>query len=182
MLISEEMTIGKLAAATRCTIPTIRYYEEIGLLPKANRSMSKHRIYTYADLRRLTFIRRCRDFGFPIKQIRELVALVGAPEQDCTVARDVAEARLIEVGQRLKELRALERSLRRFVEDCSAQCAGGPAREHPREGSLRATAKLPQRPVPGLERWPDWNEPRASAASPRLAAMRSAFAAHPLLR
>ena len=68
-------------------------------------------------------------FGFPIKQIRELVALVGAPEQDCTVARDVAEARLIEVGQRLKELRALERSLRRFVEDCSAQCAGGPARE-----------------------------------------------------
>lgn len=129
MLISNDMTIGTLAAATRCTIPTIRYYEEIGLLPKANRRMSKHRVYGHADLRRLTFIRRCRDFGFPIKQIRELVALVGSPERDCTAARDLAKVHLIEVGQKLKELRALERILKRFVEDCSAQCAGGPARE-----------------------------------------------------
>jgi DNA-binding transcriptional MerR regulator len=117
MLISNDMTIGKLAAATRCTIPTIRYYEEIGLLPKANRRMSKHRVYGHADLRRLTFIRHCRDFGFPIKQIRELVELVGSPERDCTAARDLAAVHLIEVGRKLKELRALERSLKRFVED-----------------------------------------------------------------
>jgi DNA-binding transcriptional MerR regulator len=129
MLISNDMTIGKLAAATRCTIPTIRYYEEIGLLPKANRRMSKHRVYGHADLRRLTFIRHCRDFGFPIKQIRELVELVGSSERDCTAARDLAAVHLIEVGRKLKELRALERSLKRFVEDCTAQCAGGPARE-----------------------------------------------------
>ena len=129
MLISNDMTIGKLAAATRCTIPTIRYYEEIGLLPEANRSMSKHRVYGHTDLRRLSFIRRCRDFGFPIKQIRELVALVGSPERECTAARDLATVHLIEVGRKLKELRALERSLKRFVEDCSAHCAGGPARE-----------------------------------------------------
>ena len=129
MLMSTKMTIGKLAGATRCTIPTIRYYEEIGLLPEAHRRMSKHRIYDHTDLRRLSFIRRCRDFGFPIKQIRELVALMGSPERDCTAARDLAQVHLIEVGQKLKELRALERSLKRFVEDCSAQCAGGPARE-----------------------------------------------------
>ena len=98
-------------------------------MPKANRRMSKHRLYGHADLQRLTFIRRCRDFGFPIKQIRELVALVESPERDCTAARDLAEVHLIEVGRKLKELRALERSLKRFVEDCSAQCAGGPARE-----------------------------------------------------
>ena len=129
MLMSNEMTIGKLAAATQCTIPTIRYYEEIGLLPEANRRMSKHRVYGHTDLRRLSFIRRCRDFGFPIKQIRELVALVGSPERDCTAARDLAAVHLSEVGRKLKELRALERSLKRFVEDCSAQCAGGPACE-----------------------------------------------------
>jgi DNA-binding transcriptional MerR regulator len=123
------MTIGQLAASTRCTIPTIRYYEEIGLLPKANRRVNKHRIYGPTDLQRLTFIRRCRDFGFPIMQIRELVALVSSPERDCTAARDVAKVRLTEVGRKLKELRALERSLKRFVQDCSAQCAGGPARE-----------------------------------------------------
>ncbi len=129
MLISNAMTIGQLAASTRCTIPTIRYYEEIGLLPKANRRVNKHRSYGPTDLQRLTFIRRCRDFGFPIMQIRELVALVSSPERDCTAARDVAKVRLTEVGRKLKELRALERSLKRFVQDCSAQCAGGPARE-----------------------------------------------------
>lgn len=126
---SNEMTIGQLAASTQCTIPTIRYYEDIGLLPKANRRMNTHRVYGETDLQRLTFIRHCRDFGFPIKQIRELVALVRSPERDCTAARDVAKVRLIEVGRKLKELYELERSLKRFVEECSAQCAGGPARE-----------------------------------------------------
>jgi MerR family copper efflux transcriptional regulator len=126
---SNEMTIGQLATSTRCTIPIIRYYEAIGLLPKANRRVNKHRIYGHTDLQRRIFIRHCRDFGFPIKQVRELVALVRSPERDCTAARDVATVRLIEVGRKLKELHALERRLKRFVEECSAQCAGGPARE-----------------------------------------------------
>src|SRR5437016_2166845 len=121
------MTIGQLAAQTRCTVPTIRYYEEIGLLPEASRRMSGHRVYGDADLRRLTFVRRCRDFGFPIEQIRELVALVGSPERDCTAARDLAEVHLMELRRKLRELRALERSLKQFVEDCNARCVGGPA-------------------------------------------------------
>ena len=127
MRVSNNMTIGALAAETRCTVPTIRYYEEIGLLPEANRRMSGHRVYGDADLRRLTFIRRCRDFGFPIEQIRELLALVSSPESDCTAARDLAQVHLDEVGRKLKELRALERSLKEFVADCNTKCAGGPA-------------------------------------------------------
>jgi MerR family copper efflux transcriptional regulator len=127
MRVSNEMTIGWVAAETGCTVPTIRYYEEIGLLPEANRRMGGHRIYGEADLRRLTFIRRCRDFGFPIEQVRELVALVGSPERDCTAARDLAEVHLIGVRRKLRELRALEKSLKAFVEDCTRQCAGGPA-------------------------------------------------------
>ena len=123
-----DMTIGRLATGTQCTVPTIRYYEEIGLLPEANRRLGGHRVYGEADLRRLTFIRRCRDFGFPIEQIRELVALAGSPERDCTAARDVAQTHLTEVRRKLKELRALERSLKAFVEDCTTQCAGGPVR------------------------------------------------------
>lgn len=127
MRLSNNMTIGRLATETRCTVPTIRYYEEIGLLPEASRRMSGHRVYGDGDLRRLTFIRRCRDFGFPIEQIRNLVALVGSPERDCTAARDLAAEHLVEVRRKLKELRALERSLKSFVNDCNAQCAGGPA-------------------------------------------------------
>jgi DNA-binding transcriptional MerR regulator len=129
MSLFSEMTIGALALETRCSVPTIRYYEEIGLLPKARRGAGGHRVYGDADLRRLTFIRRCRDFGFPIEQIRELAALVGSPNRDCTAARDLAGLQLTEVRRKLGELRALERSLKTFVNDCNAQCAGGPASE-----------------------------------------------------
>ena len=122
-----DMTIGTLATGTRCSVPTIRYYEDIGLLPQASRRAGGHRVYGEADVRRLTFIRRCRDFGFPIGQVRELVALAGSPQRDCTAARDLAQAHLVEVRRKLKELRALERSLKAFVDDCTAQCAGGPA-------------------------------------------------------
>lgn len=129
MLNSNEVTIGSLATVTRCSVPTIRYYEQIGLLPEANRRAGGHRVYGDADRRRLTFIRRCRDFGFPIEQIRELVALAGSPHRDCAAARDLAQKHLGEMRRKLKELRACERSLKRFVQDCNTQCASGPAGE-----------------------------------------------------
>jgi len=124
-----DLTIGALALATQCSVPTIRYYEEIGLLPKARRRVGGHRVYDDADLQRLTFIRRCRDFGFSIEQIRELVTLVDTPDRDCTAVRDLAGMRLREVRSKLSELRALERTLKAFVTDCTAQCAGGPTGE-----------------------------------------------------
>jgi DNA-binding transcriptional MerR regulator len=126
MLVSNDMMIGALAAEAGCTVPTVRYYEEIGLLPEANRRRGGHRVYGDADLRRLTFIRRCRDFGFSIEQIRELVTLT--PDRDCAAARDLVEVHLDEVRKKLKELRALERSLKKFVDDCNSHCVGGPAR------------------------------------------------------
>jgi DNA-binding transcriptional MerR regulator len=127
MRFSKDLTIGRAAAEAQCSVPTIRYYEEIGLLPEAARRMSGHRVYSEGDLQRLTFIRRCRDFGFPIERIRDLVALVASPERDCTAARDLATEHLAEVRRKLKELRALERSLKTFVSDCNTQCAGGRA-------------------------------------------------------
>ena len=90
------MTMGALAAETRCTVSTIRYYEDIGLLPRASRRMGGHRVYGEADLRRVAFI--------------------------------LAQRQLGEVRGKLKELRVLERGLKKFVNDCTAQCAGGPAR------------------------------------------------------
>jgi DNA-binding transcriptional MerR regulator len=122
-----SLGIGALAQATGCTVPTIRYYEEIGLLPRATRRNGRNRSYGQVDLQRLAFIRRCRDFGFSIEQVRELVTLANSPEQDCSAARDLAQAHLVEVGRKLKELRALQRSLKQYVNACSARCAGGPA-------------------------------------------------------
>jgi len=127
MSLSSDLTIGRLAAETQCSVPTIRYYEEIGLLPEASRRASGHRVYSAGDLRRLTFIRRCREFGFPIEQVRSLVDLVSDGKKDCTAARDLAQIHLNDVREKLKEMRALEKTLKAFVVDCNAACAGGPA-------------------------------------------------------
>jgi DNA-binding transcriptional MerR regulator len=79
MLNSLDFTIGALAQRTGCSLPTIRYYEEIGLIPKAKRAGNGHRTYSTTDFRTLLFIKRCRDFGFPIEEVRTLVSLVGSP-------------------------------------------------------------------------------------------------------
>jgi DNA-binding transcriptional MerR regulator len=120
------LTIGALAEQIGSNVPTIRYYEEIGLLPQANRGPGGHRVYDAADLRRLTFIRRCRDFGFSIEQVRKLIELAASPDRNCADARDVALAHLTSIREKLTELRALERSLAKFAEGCTVACAGGP--------------------------------------------------------
>lgn len=124
---TSELTIGALAERTGCTVPTIRYYEEIGLIPPAKRRPSGHRVYQSDSEELLTFIRHCRDFGFPIEQVRELVSLSRSQERDCVETLAIAQARLAAVRSKVAELRTLERSLARFVRSCSEMCAGGPA-------------------------------------------------------
>ena len=106
--------------------PTIRYYEEIGLLRQADRQAGGQRAYGEEDVRRLAFIRRCRDFGFSIEQVRLLVALVQDRERSCMEARDLAQEHLTAVRAKLRELQALERSIAGFIATCDASCAGGP--------------------------------------------------------
>ena len=124
---SPNLSIGVVAKRTGCTVPTIRYYEDIGLLPNANRTEGGQRNFSEATVARLTFIRRCRDFGFSIDQVRELVGLVDEPTRPCIEVRDLAAAHLAEVQNKLLELQALESTLRGFVGACNAACAGGAA-------------------------------------------------------
>lgn len=123
------LTIGALAKAAGVTTPTIRYYEEIGLLPPAERSVSGQRTYEDSDLERLTFIRRCRDFGFSIEQVKLLSGLSLSGDRDCVEVGDIARAHLGEVRTKLLELHALERSLEGFVKQCDVACSGGPGRD-----------------------------------------------------
>lgn len=122
-------SIGRLAKAASVTAPTIRYYEEIGLLPKARRTSAGQRIYAYDELERLIFIRRCREFGFSIDEVRVLASLSISPVLDCSEVRDLARTHLSEVRARLEELNALEVSLASFASKCDAACAGGPAQD-----------------------------------------------------
>jgi DNA-binding transcriptional MerR regulator len=121
-----RLKIGALAERTGTNAPTIRYYEEIGLLRSADRRSGGQRIYGDDDVKRLTFIRRCREFGFSIDQVRSLVALVQDPQSSCMHARDLAEEHLRAVRTKLAELKGLERSIAAFVATCDASCAGGP--------------------------------------------------------
>lgn len=121
------LSIGVIAQLTGCTVPTIRYYEEIGLLPPGPRTEGGRRVYGQPAVRRLTFIRRCRDFGFSIEQVRELVGLVDEPDRPCIEVRDVAARHLVQLRQKLAELQALESSVAAFVCSCDTACAGGAA-------------------------------------------------------
>jgi DNA-binding transcriptional MerR regulator len=118
--------IGELAERTRTNPPTIRYYEDIGLLPRPERQGGNQRRYSDEDVRRLTFIRRCRDFGFSIDQVRNLASVTSDSSRSCIEARDIAYAHLLDVRAKLHELQDLERSIARFVATCDAECAGGP--------------------------------------------------------
>ena len=122
-----RLSIGLVARRTGATVPTIRYYEEIGLLPPASRTESGQRSFDTATVRRIAFIRRCRDFGFSIDQVRELVGLVDQPDRPCLEVRDIAVVHLQQVRRKLDELKALEASLNAFVCSCESACAGGAA-------------------------------------------------------
>jgi len=124
---SRRLTIGALAKTAGVSTPTIRYYEEIGLLPPAERSQSGQRTYDESDIARVVFIRRCRGFGFSIERVRVLAGLSVSRDKDCSEARDIALVHLQEVRDRLEELKALECSLSNFAGACSAVCAGGAA-------------------------------------------------------
>jgi DNA-binding transcriptional MerR regulator len=118
--------IGVLAERTSTNAPTIRYYEEIGLLRAADRREGGQRMYGEEDVKRLTFIRRSRELGFSIEQVRSLVSLIEDRERSCMHARDLASEHLEAVRDKLRELQALERSIQSFVRRCDTTCAGGP--------------------------------------------------------
>lgn len=124
-----ELKIGELADLTGTSVPTIRYYEQIRLLRRAPRQAGGQRVYSRDDVERLTFIRRCREFDFSIEQVRALVAIVHNPRSSCMDARNLAAEHLTEVRVKMRELKALERSLMAFVKSCDTSCGGGPGPE-----------------------------------------------------
>jgi MerR family transcriptional regulator, copper efflux regulator len=121
------MTIGKLADRAGCNTASVRYYEDIKLLRKADRREGGHRTYGNEDVQRLTFIRRCRDFGFSIPQIRELIEVSGGAP--CSEALGITRTRLNDVRTKISELQLLEKSLARFADRCAQTCCGGAARD-----------------------------------------------------
>lgn len=116
---TDNLTIGKLASATGTKVETIRYYEQIGLLPAPARSAANYRTYEGKHLRRLTFIRRARDLGFSIDQVRELMGLADRRDRSCMAVDVIANQHRDAITRKIADLTALASELDALIESCS---------------------------------------------------------------
>ena len=130
-----EITIGELSKRTGVHIETIRYYERIKMLPKPPRTNGGRRIYSAAHTRTLTFIKRSRDLGFSIDDVREMLRLGGPGKAPCREVREIATDHLDEVRAKIAHLRQVEQLLEKMI----AQCTGTTASECPVLDALDVT-------------------------------------------
>jgi MerR family mercuric resistance operon transcriptional regulator len=115
---STALGIGRLSQQSGCNIETIRYYERIGLMPRATRTAGGHRQYEEPGVRRLGFIRRSRELGFTLDQIRSLLALVDGGRYTCGQVKRITDVHLDEVRRKVIDLRKIERVLQHMVDQC----------------------------------------------------------------
>jgi len=114
----EVVQIGALSERTGVNIETIRYYERVGLLKAPPRSPGGYRRYRIDDVRRLSFIRRLRELGFTLENVRALLDLAGSRHTACRAVRDLAANHLEEVRGKIKDLRRMESVLSDMVASC----------------------------------------------------------------
>jgi len=120
---AENLAIGKLSHLSGVNIETIRYYERIKMLPSPPRTASGRRVYDSTHLRTLAFIRRARELGFSIEEIRALMRLGGPEKATCREVREIAAHHLEDIRAKLDDLKKLERLLARTVAQCSGTSA-----------------------------------------------------------
>jgi DNA-binding transcriptional MerR regulator len=121
-----DFAIGKLAQRSGYAVQTLRYYEQIGLMPKPPRTSGGQRRYSKDLLSRLHFIRHARDLGFEIEDIRSLLDLAGRPDQSCASVDAIAKAHLVSIDDKIARLTALRNEVNRMLKACAkgriAQC------------------------------------------------------------
>jgi MerR family transcriptional regulator, mercuric resistance operon regulatory protein len=120
---AEILPIGELSKRSGVKIETIRYYERVKMLPAPPRTASGRRVYGPTDLRILAFIRRSRELGFSLDEIRALLLLRGPAKASCREVREIAAHHLEDIRAKLDDLTKLERLLAKTVARCSGKTA-----------------------------------------------------------
>jgi MerR family mercuric resistance operon transcriptional regulator len=120
---AETLPIGRLSRLSGVNIETIRYYERIKMLPAPPRTASGRRVYDATHLRMLAFIRRSRELGFSLDEIRALIRLGGPDKASCREVRAIAAHHLEGIRAKLDDLKKLERLLAKTVAQCSGKTA-----------------------------------------------------------
>ena len=116
---SDAFPIGVLSRQSQVNIETVRYYERVGLLPKPARSRGGYRLYQPNDVERLNFIRRARDLGFSLDEVRRLLDLADRKSRSCRRVHDIAVDHLAEVRSKIADLQRMARVLGSLVEACA---------------------------------------------------------------
>ncbi|MCW3837245.1 helix-turn-helix domain-containing protein [Sphingomonas canadensis] len=114
----EIVKIGELARATGTKVETIRFYEKIGLLPAPERTEGNYRDYSHPHLARLSFVRRARDLGFTLDQVRALLTLADDRDQPCSAVDIVAREHLSQIDRKIADLQSLRRELDGIISQC----------------------------------------------------------------
>lgn len=117
-MFTRTLPIGYLAKKTGTTVETIRLYEKIGLLPKPGRTRGNYRSYTQAHLVRLSFIRRARDLGFSLEEVRSLLLLSDDRDQPRAAIDTIASKHRAEVELKMRDLQALKAELDKLIDQC----------------------------------------------------------------
>jgi MerR family mercuric resistance operon transcriptional regulator len=125
--VGHPQTIGQISKHTGCNIETIRYYERIGLMPTPPRSEGGFRLYSEDHVKRLSFIRRSRQLGFALQDVRGLLKLVDGSDYTCDEVQEMTLSHLKEIRAKIQDLRGMESVLRGMA----AQCEGGAVPECP---------------------------------------------------
>lgn len=115
-----DYSIGELAKRTGVKVPTIRYYEQIRLLPPPVRTEGQQRRYDKQGMSRLAFIKHARELGFDVEAIRTLLSLQDNPNKSCSAADRIASARLADVESRINSLNSLRQELQRMLAECAS--------------------------------------------------------------
>lgn len=116
-----KVLIGELSRRTGVNIETIRYYEKSGILPAPPRTEAGHRVYDEEHLKRLSFVRRCRELGFGLDSIREMLRMVDGGDVTCEQVRSIAKDHLDDVRTKIVDLKQMEKTLSGTV----SRCEGG---------------------------------------------------------
>ncbi len=114
-------SIGELSMRAGVKVPTIRYYEKVGLIDRPARTSGNQRRYTHEALRRLSFIRHGRDLGLSIDALQQLIRLSDHPQQPCEDADRIAREHLADVRDRIRRMKRLEKELARIAGNCTGE-------------------------------------------------------------
>ncbi len=114
-------SIGQLARRAGCRVETVHYYERTGLMPEPPRSRGGHRVYGLSHLKRLSFIRRCRELGFAIDSIRDMLRLIDEPGHFCGEVKAVATKHAAEVAKKMMDLQRLQVALEQMISRCQGE-------------------------------------------------------------